>query len=309
MLTSALGLREIPHLLGPVGIEQLRNNIAVRAFPDVTQLPVKLVPGVRTGVPGTNAWDIGNTDVIRGEETLCMGLIAHGVLRSGSMLLNLGSHWKAINMNQDCWIDQCLTNISGEMMFMLQTQTILASSVLAGRPSKLDEAWVRHGIAEERSSGLLRALFCVRLLELDSRTSPMERLSYLVGGFISHSLSALVRKAMLRDHIVICGAVSIAGAWKLALEEYGAEVVGLFMPNGGIVSSWSYRAFWRGRTPVAGECRGRSKTRPVGRSKCMICRRDWVSWTVAEATGDVLAFVVCPMFCTKIIVSVAQLSG
>jgi 2-dehydro-3-deoxygalactonokinase len=223
MLTSALGLKEIPHVHGPVNIEKLKSNVSVRTFPDVTSLPVMLVPGVKTGAPGVNAWEIEDMDVIRGEETLCVGMIASGVLRPDSVLINLGSHWKVIFLNSECWIDQCLTNLSGEMMFAVQTQTILASAVLTGRPPRLDESWVRHGISEERDSGLARALFCVRLLELDARTSPTQRLSYLVGSFISHSLSALSKKLTLRKHVVISGAAGIAGAWKLALDDYGIE--------------------------------------------------------------------------------------
>lgn len=91
------------------------------------------------------------------------------------------------------------------------------------RPALLDDSWVKHGIDEERKSGLVRALFCVRLLELEARTTPYERLSYLVGCFISQTLSALSSKSLIREHAVICGAAGISRAWKIALSEYGVE--------------------------------------------------------------------------------------
>lgn len=223
MITSALGLREIPHLYGPVGIEDLRNSVVTRGFPEVTSLPVRLVPGVKTGTPGVEAWEVGETDVIRGEETLCVGLLANGALGPNSMLLNLGSHWKAIFLDNESKISRCVTNLSGELMLAVQRHTILASSVVAERPALLDEAWVKHGIDEERRSGLVRALFCVRLLELEARTSPHERLSFLAGCFISQTLSALSSKSLIRKHAVICGAAGISKAWKFALSEYGIE--------------------------------------------------------------------------------------
>lgn len=224
MLTSALGLKEIPHISGTVGIEELRDNVVTRIFPDVTDLPFLLIPGVKTGLPGRKSWEIGDTDVIRGEETLCVGLMSSLVLRPGSTLMNLGSHWKAILIGTENRIDRCITNFAGEMIFAIQTQTILTGSVLSGRPDQLDESWIKHGIAEEQRSGLARSLFCVRLLDLDARTDARQRLSFLIGAFISDTLSALTSISMLQGHVVICGAIGIARAWTAALREHGIAV-------------------------------------------------------------------------------------
>ena len=224
MLTSALGLKEIPHISGTIGIEELRENVVTRIFPDVTDLPFLLIPGVKTGTAGRDPWEIGDTDVIRGEETLCVGLMTSRILRANSMLLNLGSHWKAILIGEDNRIDRCMTNLSGEMIFAIQTQTILADSVLSGRPDQLDASWIKHGIAEEQISGLTRALFCVRLLDLDARTNSRQRLSFLVGAFISDTLSYLTSMSMLKRHVVICGATGSACAWAVALREHGIDV-------------------------------------------------------------------------------------
>ncbi|HEU5408875.1 MAG TPA: 2-dehydro-3-deoxygalactonokinase [Nitrospira sp.] len=223
MLTSALGLREVPHVQGPISAEDLRNNVTAGEFPDVTQLPVMLVPGVKTGEALIEPWEVGKVDVIRGEETLCVGLLADNVLRPHSSVLNLGSHWKSIAVDQQGRIEKSLTSLSGELMLASQTDTILASSIPPGRPTVLNMAWVKHGMHEEQSSGLARTLFCVRLLELDARTSPIERLSYLIGGFVSQSLSVLLSKSMIRKHVVICGSRGIADAWKCALNERKIE--------------------------------------------------------------------------------------
>src|SRR4029079_6114533 len=49
MITSALGLMEIPHVTAPAGASELAAALRRCAFPDVTDLPVFLVPGLRCG--------------------------------------------------------------------------------------------------------------------------------------------------------------------------------------------------------------------------------------------------------------------
>lgn len=224
MLTSELGLAQIPHLPGPAGKDLLQKNVVSRRFPDVTSLPVFLIPGVITGARGAEVWDTGTLDIIRGEETLCIGLLESGILHPGATLLNLGSHWKAIVIDGEGRIERSFTDLSGELMFAAQTHTILASAVPHSRPSHFDPEWVLHGIRAERKSGLSRALYSVRMLELGAQTSPLARVSHLIGSFISHTLAQLAAKSFIRDCVVVCGATGIVEAWKLALTEDGIKV-------------------------------------------------------------------------------------
>ena len=67
----------------------------------MTDLPVVLVPGVRSGPLTASAMPVGSTDVIRGEETAALGLHLLGWLPAGGIVLSLGSHWKAIHVDRD----------------------------------------------------------------------------------------------------------------------------------------------------------------------------------------------------------------
>lgn len=223
MLTSELGLAEIPHISGPAGKDLLQKSIVARIFPEVTSLPVFLVPGVRTGARGAQPWDSGTLDIMRGEETLCIGLLETGILAPGATLLNLGSHWKAIAIDGEGRIEKSFTDLSGELMLAAQTHTVLASAVPDQRPTHFDLEWVLHGVRGEKQSGLSRALYSVRMLELGAQTSALDRISYLIGSFISHTLTQLIAKSFVHDHVVVCGATGIVEAWKAALTEYGIE--------------------------------------------------------------------------------------
>ena len=218
MISSSLGLAEVPHVPAPAGLAEIAAAVRSFSFPDVTSLPVHLVPGVRTGsFQGDGG--IGDVDIMRGEETICLGLLALGQLRPPATVLNLGSHWKAIGIDADNRIAASVTSLSGEMIRAVQTETILASAVQQGKPSKIDNDWVQMGMAEQRASGLARALFCVRLLEQARRGTLVRRMSFLLGAFIASDLDSLLKKNFISaDHpVVLVGPTPLARAWHHAL--------------------------------------------------------------------------------------------
>lgn len=221
MITSPLGLAEVPHVPAPAGHAELAAGVERHRFPDVTGLDVLLVPGVRSGPPRVGMTGIGEADLMRGEETLCIGLLERGWLAPGGTLLNLGSHWKVVRIGADRRIDSSLTSMAGELVHAAQTQTILASAVPHGRPAAIDDAWFRGGMEEQRRSGLARALFCVRLLEQRSESTPDERLAFLVGAFVAADLDALLARGAFTPGVpvAISGGGQVAAAFAQALAE------------------------------------------------------------------------------------------
>ncbi|HEX4795308.1 MAG TPA: 2-dehydro-3-deoxygalactonokinase [Humisphaera sp.] len=229
MITSSLGLSEVPHLEAPAGLRELALGVRRFQFPDVTELPILLVPGIRTGKLTSDAAQTCAADIMRGEETLCMGLIANGLAPLPGVVLNLGSHWKAISLDEKCRIVGSITSLSGEMIHAVQTTTILASALPQERPQVLDTEWLEAGMTEQRASGLARALFCVRLLEQAKATTAEQRLAFLAGATIASDLDALLSKNVLRKRkkVTLIGHPALAGAWRHALDaaSIGATIV------------------------------------------------------------------------------------
>ncbi|MEJ7708616.1 MAG: 2-dehydro-3-deoxygalactonokinase [Pyrinomonadaceae bacterium] len=148
MITSSLGLAEVPHITAPAGLRELAAGVEFHRFADITDLPFLLVPGVRCGPPNAaEVENIGEVDLMRGEETLCIGLIESGMLNSHSALLNLGSHWKAIKVDDDQRIQQSVTRLTGEMIQAVQEHTVLASAVTQEKPTT-----PRRGMANRRNA-------------------------------------------------------------------------------------------------------------------------------------------------------------
>lgn len=225
MLTSNLGLQEVPYVQTPAGLLQIRDQVVSTKFEDVTNLPFHLVPGVRFSLQGFAGENETISDVMRGEETLCFGLVALGVMGPGITLLNLGSHWKAIQVDDRNQIIRSHTDLGGELIFAVQNHTVLTGSLPEGRPHELDPVWIGRGITEETASGLSRAMFRVRLLHLGGDTTPQQRFSFFVGAMIAHSMRQLDKSGMLEQKVVLCGSAGIAKAWEWALQAKGRTVL------------------------------------------------------------------------------------
>ncbi|MBS1790960.1 MAG: 2-dehydro-3-deoxygalactonokinase [Acidobacteria bacterium] len=219
MITSSLGLAEVPHLVAPVGITELASAIQSHEFSDVTDLPVLLVPGVKSGQMPCDLATVAEADLMRGEETLCVGLAMMGLAETPATVLSLGSHWKAIRLDAQGRIAASVTSLSGELVYAAQTQTILASAVPHERLATVNFDWLEAGMRQQRRAGLARALFCVRLLEQSKQGSAEDRLSFLIGAFIAADLDALLRNEVLSDSVLLVGSGGLAAAWRHALAQ------------------------------------------------------------------------------------------
>ncbi len=227
MITSKQGLREVPHLSAPVSLSDLALGVITLRLPEINDLQLALIPGVRTVRPHpTESGKLLLADVIRGEETLCIGLTSEGRLLPNDVLVTLGSHWKWI------WIDDALrisgshTTLTGELIHVTQKNTLLASALPEIRPEYLDPLWMQAGSDEARKSGLTRALFCVRLLDQMHEGSPDERLAFLYGIFLESEMDTIQRSKLCDNskRILVSGHPSLADAFAERLKACDMEV-------------------------------------------------------------------------------------
>jgi 2-dehydro-3-deoxygalactonokinase len=158
MITSELGLAEVPHLPAPVGIADLVTGMQRHRGVASIPAPVYLVPGV---INHSN--DLAGYDFMRGEETQVVGLIDAGEPAPPFLYVSAGSHTKFIKVGADATIRWSFTTLSGELLWALARETILAS-VLDPTLPLADEEAVDRGCSLEESQGLSRALYAGRLL-------------------------------------------------------------------------------------------------------------------------------------------------
>ncbi len=228
MITSAEGLANVPHVDAPAGALELAQGAEYRGLEQGNPLPIVFIPGIRSGPTEADREAIGETDVIRGEEVLSLGLACQGHLPEGGVVLNLGSHWKAMRVDGAGRVLSSVSTLAGEMLFAVRNQTILASSVARGWPDRLPRDWVAAGARRTRSDGWPRALYCVRLLEQRTVSSPEDRLAFLIGATVAANEDVLLASSGSEaKRVVLAGAPALAAAWTDGLQERGLDPVTL----------------------------------------------------------------------------------
>jgi 2-dehydro-3-deoxygalactonokinase len=225
MITSSLGLLELPHVVAPAGLKELSRSVRMEIFPHISPLPFFFVPGVRIRPAPCQLGVVENTDVIRGEETEIVGLLAQRAHPDSWVLLHLGSHTKAIHVDRKGRIVHSVTTLSGECLELFRTQTILATQLSDVDGAKLKPKFLDRGNQCALRHGISRALFMIRLLGENPEYGPAELYSFLLGASVATDLKAfdgLFREKTL--HIVLSGHPALVTAWKQVLHRWNRSV-------------------------------------------------------------------------------------
>ncbi|MBR6767449.1 MAG: 2-dehydro-3-deoxygalactonokinase [Clostridia bacterium] len=193
MITSNMGLLEIPHLAAPASKEDLRRGMREAVFEDIAPFPIRFIPGVRNFTGSVSLGNFSGMDMMRGEETEAIGLFELLKPKEDCVFVLPGSHNKFVMMDKNGSIQGCMTSISGELLDVITHGTILADSV--GRSFVSAEAYDREmaaaGALECAKSGIGRAAFGGRILQTLGAMEKEKIQSYLLGAVIATDVQAL----------------------------------------------------------------------------------------------------------------------
>ena len=212
MVGSRQGWQEAPYLPCPAGPH------------DIAQALVPLeIPGLRgLLVPGLTARDTaGVPDVMRGEETKLIGLLA--TLGEAPALVCLpGTHSKWVSLAAGR-VAGFATHMTGETRAVLLEHSILGRLVApsAGPGEASDAAFLRGVRRSGEPGGLLHHLFGTRALGLLGDLGPAETDDYLSGLLIGHEIRAAAAEAPPGRTIHLAGAATLCRLYALAFGELG----------------------------------------------------------------------------------------
>ena len=197
MITSEVGLIEIPHLVAPVGLHQLSEGILEVNDQSVLPLgrPVYFVRGVRNHYPdGARAQSLRQVDFMRGEEVQCIGIMNSRQLPYPCNIVALSSHTKVMYINAQAQIEASNTTISGQFYEAIVNSTNIGKSVI---PVEGEEA---GGYTEEeligvatdcvRHAGLGRTMLMPRFLQVLMKTNSQERRTFIDAAIAADDLNA-----------------------------------------------------------------------------------------------------------------------
>ncbi|NVD96853.1 2-dehydro-3-deoxygalactonokinase [Massilia sp. BJB1822] len=198
MITSNVGLHEIPHVLAPAGIADLAQGMECELLPHIFSKPIWFVPGVRNDVENIGLHNCEEMDMMRGEEVEVMGLIERLSLRGPAMLIMPGSHSKFVCIDESNQITGCVTTLSGELLHIITHNTILADSLDRDFATEINPEMLLAGAELAKRIGLGRACFNVRTLDQFTIYQRNDRANFLLGAVLGADLLTLKNSNAIR---------------------------------------------------------------------------------------------------------------
>lgn len=199
MITSNVGLFEVPHVFAPAGVAELAKQMVSATIQEVVDQPIWFVPGVKNDIQEITVENCEAMDIMRGEEVETLGLLDHLNLSGPALLVLPGSHSKFVRVDRNSRISGCVTTLAGELLSVLTTDTILASSLEKSFAQKLDPEMVLRGSEYARKFGLTRTCFTVRILDQFTDSSLNGRANFLAGAIITTDLLAVQNSSAMGD--------------------------------------------------------------------------------------------------------------
>lgn len=197
MITSGLGLLELPHLSAPVGLEQLAQGMVSRRIDGFLDRPVWFIPGVKNALQDLALEHIEAMDMMRGEETETFGLLGGGAVVGAALVLLPGSHAKMVNVGDDGRITGCITTLSGELLDAITKHTLVADALEGDFCDDIDEPMLLRGAAMSRRVGLSRVCFSIRIMDMFTDLSRNQRANVLLGAVLDADIQAIKHSAAL----------------------------------------------------------------------------------------------------------------
>lgn len=182
MVGAKTGWLEAPYAACPADRAALAGGMLV--VPNAAGIDIRIVPGLACRDGGTG----GAPDVMRGEETLILGLLQKNPAYEGPVLLP-GTHSKCAVVAQG-QIRRFCTAMTGEVYRLLLAHGILGQSAtpFRGPPDAAFDDGLRQGLD---GKGLLQALFAARTRSLLDGLCAVAAGAYLSGLLIGHELAFL----------------------------------------------------------------------------------------------------------------------
>jgi 2-dehydro-3-deoxygalactonokinase len=212
MITSEIGLVEIPHLMAPCGVADLAANMVQVQDTGIADpsVPVYFVRGIKNKMdksdprPATQV--VGELDFMRGEETQVAGILLRNDISLPVTIVILSSHTKFIPIDERGTVLGSLTTMSGQLYDAVLNHTFVGKSVGENEKDKtapegyFDPKVVSDALTWIQKVGLVRSLMFPRFLDVLLDTTWYERRLFLEAMIAAEDLLAIGQLDMLSAH-------------------------------------------------------------------------------------------------------------
>lgn len=198
MITSEIGLKELPHLEATVGLEELANGIArvdpLSPFPD--GVPVYFIRGIKNKAnwDSISRAEVGFLDFMRGEETQAMGVVSQKIAEPPFTIVMLSSHTKFVSVNGDGRVAGSITTLSGQIYAGILAESFIGKSVAAPSGEEappIDPAIIEEAYRWTMDGGILRSMMMTRFMDVLLSTEWHERKLFVESAIAASDLKAM----------------------------------------------------------------------------------------------------------------------
>lgn len=221
MITADIGLCEIPHLQAPVSLAELAKGMVKQILPEIIDQPIWFIPGIKNHVPTVDLRHCEQMDMMRGEETEAIGVLAQLNIQGPALIVLPGSHSKFVNIDQHNQIIGCATTLTGELLDVITHHTLLTSSLKHQLATTIDEPYLMQGASSCHQVGFARSCFSVRILDLFSQATVNQQANFLLGTVLYSDILTIKNSQSLmvdpNTPILVCGKPILKEALTLLL--------------------------------------------------------------------------------------------
>jgi 2-dehydro-3-deoxygalactonokinase len=199
MITSEIGLIEIPHVWAPTSLNDLAGSIKkvhdTGIFP--VDIPIHFIRGIKnTFDPDTiRLGDVGRLDFMRGEETQIAGILSGKAFQVPVTVVILSSHTKFIPIDINEKILGSLTTVSGQVYEAIIKETSIGKSIRAEGADDAHDHFsgdiIEAAYQWVSRSGFLRSLLMPRFLDTLVKTHWYERKLFVEAAVATEDMRAI----------------------------------------------------------------------------------------------------------------------
>lgn len=227
MITSNVGLIEIPHLVVPVSKEELARATKPVLLKDLCPLPIWFIPGVKNYGGEITFQNFEAMDIMRGEEVETIAILDRYPKGKKYLIILPGSHTKFVSVDERGYITGCLTTITGELLSSITNDTILADAVGKKYVEKdtYDKEIMLLGYDTANKCGIGRACFSGRILNQFATDDKTKIANFIFGATLQNDITAIRNSSALKispeTTVVIGGKEPFSTAFADILEHIG----------------------------------------------------------------------------------------
>ena len=211
MITSDMGLKNVPHLTAPAGASELAMGIDVLKGEDSPfDQPLLLVRGIKNAGVMEEFAHLEESDLMRGEELQALGVLEQFTISDTAVsIIELGSTTKLIEVDESGRITGSYTALSGQSYQAIIDGTFIGGSVKSDGTAKpdsyYDESIVRDAVTAVERDGFLRSVMTVRFAGVLLKKTWYERQLYYSALFAGDDKNWLIRRIGKAKKVYLVG--------------------------------------------------------------------------------------------------------